>query len=226
MSEWIVRLMPLSTIDRLSGLGPADNELARFRMRIVTPQERVGSRSAHPRTVARDIGPVRVLALDSANPHGGVGGSLDSDQCSWLIRELDRARDGYVIVATHDGSRTMTSDARPDGSAPRVLGAEVASILLAHSCVVAWTSNTVHERSGRRHGDQAHGFWEIPGAVTGRGAPLAGGVAITSRERHLHRVIEVRGALSGEFGPVWDVRDPHESPVGDEGQRTGLAETH
>jgi hypothetical protein len=154
-----------------------------------------------------DVGAVRILALDSANPFGGVGGSLDSDQCAWLVRELGRAHDRYVVVATHDGSKTMTSATAPPEAPPRVLGSEVVSILLAHRQVVAWVSGTVHERAGRRHGDAGHGFWEIPGAAVGLGAPLAGGLSVTTEARHLHRVVVMRGALAGESGPAWEVRD-------------------
>jgi hypothetical protein len=47
---------------------------------------------------------VRILALDSANPHGGVGGSLDSDQCLWLVRELERARAPLEQLTTHQAT--------------------------------------------------------------------------------------------------------------------------
>jgi hypothetical protein len=102
----------------------------------------------------------------------------------------------------------MTSDTAPGGVPPRVLGTEVTSILLAHPTVLACGSGTMHERSGRRHGDIAHGFWEIPGAAVGLGAPLAGGMSVIAEDRHLHRVVVMRGALAGDAGPSWEVRDP------------------
>lgn len=208
MSEWIVRVLPLPVRDPFPSADPRREELARFRMRIVAPHERPGLHRHGPRVASVDVGRVRILALDTANPLGGVGGSLDSDQCLWLVRELERARGRYVVVASHDGSTTLINEATPPGTAPRVLGAEVTSLLLAHPSVIAWVSGTVHERSGRRHGDAAHGFWELPGAAVGLGAPLAGGVSLTAEDRHLHRVVTVRGALAGESGPTWEVRDP------------------
>jgi hypothetical protein len=208
VNEWIVRVMPLPMRDPFPVVDPLNTELARFRIRIIPPHDRPGLHAHGPRTAAVDVGAVRILALDSANPFGGVGGSLDSDQCAWLVRELGAAEDRYVIVASHDGSRTMTSTTAPTGSAARVLGAEVASILLAHRAVVGWLSGTVHERSGRRHGDAAHGFWEIPAAAGGLGTPLAGGISVSRQMRHLHSSIVMRGALSGEAGPTWEVRDP------------------
>lgn len=208
MNEWVVRVMPLPTRDPFPAVDPLETELARFRIRIISPHERPGLHPHGSRVESVDVGRVRILALDSANPFGGVGGSLDSDQCAWLVRELGSVPDRYVVVATHDGSRTLTSTTAPADAPPRVLGPEVVSILLAHRQVVAWVSGTVHERSGRRHGDSAHGFWEIPGASTGLGAPLAGGMSLSTKARHLHRVVVMRGALAGQSGPSWDVRDP------------------
>ena len=220
MNEWIVRVMPLPIRDAYPAVDPPRLEVARFRLRIVAPQDRPGLRPQGSRVEAMDVGPVRILALDTANPHGGVGGSLDSEQLAWLVRELGAARDRYVIVASHDGSRTLTSDTVPPGSPPRVLGGEIASLLLAHTTVVAWLSSTTHERSGRRHGDLAHGFWEIPGGAVGLGAPLAGGISVSRQVRHLHRVVVVRGALAGEAGPEWEVRDPLAESMVSEGDRT------
>jgi hypothetical protein len=208
VNEWIVRVMPLRVRDPFPVVDPLNIELARFRIRIIAPQDRPGLHAHGPRVAAIDVGAVRILALDSANPFGGVGGSLDSDQCAWLVRELGSAGDRYVIVASHDGPRTLTSETGPVGSAPRVLGDEVVSILLAHRTVVAWLAGTIHERSGRWHGGAAHGFWEVPAAAVGLGSPLAGGISVSRQARHLHSTIVMRGALSGEAGPTWEVRDP------------------
>lgn len=208
MSEWILRVMPLPVRDPFSAPDSSSVELARFRMRIVAPHERPASRGHGARWGVLDIGPVRIIGLDSANPHGGVGGSLDGDQCAWLVRELDGSRDRYVIVASHDGPRTLTSGSVPEGAPPRVLGPEALSLLLAHRNVIAWVSGTMHERAGRRHGDHGHGFWEIPGAASGLGAPLAGGLSVVGEDRHLHQVIVLRGALAGASGAQWEGRDP------------------
>jgi hypothetical protein len=208
VNEWIARIMPLPVRDPGFDSDSAIRELARFRLRIIAPHERPGSRIVGPHHGSVDIGPVRVLALDTANPHGGVGGSLDSDQCAWLVRELGRSRDRYVVLATHDGARTMTNATAAPGAPPRVLGTEVVSLLLAQPTVIAWVSDTMHDRTGRRHGDAAHGFWELPGATSGVGSPLAGGLCIRAEDRHLHRVVVLAGALAGDAGPHWELRDP------------------
>jgi hypothetical protein len=207
VNEWIVRVLPLPLRAPVLQDGP-NTDLARFRIRIVAPADRPAGVIHRDRQAAMDIGPVRILALDTVNPHGGVGGSLDSDQCAWLVRELDRARDRYVVLATHHGPRTLTSDARPPSAAPRVLGREILSILTVHDSVVAWICGTTHERSGVRHGAAPHGFWELPGSATGTGAPLAGGLALSAhREPHGRRIV-MSGALAGESGPRWSLRDP------------------
>lgn len=213
MNEWIARIMALPMREPFADEDGASGDLARFRIRIVAPHERPGSRIIGLRHGSLDVGLVRIIALDSANPHGGVGGSLDSEQCAWLVRELGRSRDRYVVLATHDGARTMTNATAPPGTPPRVLGAEVTSLLLAHPTVIAWISDTMHDRAGRRHGDAAHGFWELPGATTGVGSPLAGGLSVRAEARHLHHVVVMSGALAGDSGPRWDLRDPGLSPA-------------
>lgn len=47
-----------------------------------------------------DVGPVRVIALDSQTP-GESGGSLCDARVAWLSAQLDAARDRPVIVALH-----------------------------------------------------------------------------------------------------------------------------
>jgi hypothetical protein len=204
--EGLVRVMPLPLRDEGRGDPTGLAELARFRLRIVAPLSRVGHRLSGDRAALVDVGPVRVIALDTANEWGGVGGSLDSDQAAWLVRQLEEARDRYVVIATHDSSLTLTSDRVPPGRAPRVLGPELAAILLAHPTVVAWVSATLHHRGGRRHGQADHGFWELPGATEGREAPLAGGLSISRRADG--RTLVMHGALAAAQGPLWEVRDP------------------
>lgn len=109
-----------------------------------------------------DAGRVRVIALDSRNPHGGAGGSIDSDQCSWLVRQLELNRNSYVLVASRDSSFTMANRAVLSTLPPRVLGPEIVSILLAHSSVVGWVSAQPSVLAEQRHGHFEHGFWELP----------------------------------------------------------------
>ena len=205
MNEWIARVMPLPVTDGWRTTEPAIHEIARFRIRIVSPHTRPGTRLNGERCEAIDVGPVRILALDSANPWGGVGGSLDSAQVAWMVRELERARDRFVVVASHDSSLTLTSDRSPAGQPPRILGPEVSAILLAHEQVIAWVTGMMHHRSGLRHGQDSHGLWELPGASDGRDAPLAGGLSIAIREDR--NAVAMRGALVPDQGRAWELPD-------------------
>ncbi|GAA3809092.1 metallophosphoesterase [Cellulomonas soli] len=116
---------------------------------------------------ARDVGEVRVIALDTVNPHGGWQGSVDDAQLTWLDEQLTAARGRYVIVTSHHPSWTLTNLYAPDG-APARHGAEaVLALLLRHPGVVAWCAGHVHAHSALRHtapgprGERGEGLWEI-----------------------------------------------------------------
>lgn len=109
----------------------------------------------------RDVGRLRVIALDTVNPHGGWQGSLDEAQFAWLIDQVDAASDRHVVIASHHPSFTLTNDYAPDGSQRRVLGSEVVVTLLEHPNVIAWIAGHVHFHTAIRHGDDTRSFWEI-----------------------------------------------------------------
>jgi metallophosphoesterase (TIGR03767 family) len=110
---------------------------------------------------AEDVGALRLIALDTVNPHGGWQGSLDGDQLAWLVEELGMAADRHVVIASHHPSPTLTNSYAPEGAAPRVLGPQVVDALLAAGNVVAWIAGHVHFHAAGRHGDDDHGFWEL-----------------------------------------------------------------
>jgi hypothetical protein len=112
-------------------------------------------------------GEARLLALDTVNPHGGRGGSVDSWQCAWLVRELAASSGERVVVTTRHRSRDLHNTRAPDGASPRVLGRELASILLAHDCVVGWVGGYRHRPQVQRHGDRVNGFWEATPSALG-----------------------------------------------------------
>ena len=110
---------------------------------------------------ATDVGRLRVICLDTVNPHGGWQGSLDVTQFAWLQDQLDEAAERYVVIASHHPSPTLTNDYRPPGAEERVLGSEVVVTLLEHPTVIAWVAGHVHFHSAGRHGDEQRGFWEL-----------------------------------------------------------------
>lgn len=114
-----------------------------------------------PRWFARDVGALRLIALDTVNPHGGWQGSIDDEQLAWLRAELEAARHRYVVIASHHPSPTLTNDWAPDGAPRRVLGEELVATLLAHRNVIAWIAGHIHAHAALRHGDATGGFWEV-----------------------------------------------------------------
>lgn len=115
------------------------------------------------RAWAADVGELRVVALDTVNPHGGWQGSLDEAQLAWLDDELTRAADRYVLVASHHPSWALTNGYVPPGALPRRLADDVVALLLRHRCVVAWLSGHVHRHTTQWHQapDRPGGLWEV-----------------------------------------------------------------
>lgn len=111
---------------------------------------------------AADIGRVRVVAVDTVNPYGGWEGSVDAEQLGWLEERLVEARDGYVVIASHHPSWTLTNSYHPDG-ARRGLADDVLALLARHPCVVAWVAGHVHAHTSLWHPapGRAGGLWEL-----------------------------------------------------------------
>lgn len=144
---------PIEADDRRAFASPAD--FAR------TTDAGASDRGDSRNYFAREAGDLVILSLDTVNPHGGWQGSIDSDQCAWLVRKLKEYRDKYVVIASHHPSPCLTNDFAPKGATPRVLGRELVEILLAHSNVIAWIAGHVHHHACLWHHDGDHGFWEI-----------------------------------------------------------------
>lgn len=109
----------------------------------------------------RDLDRIRIVCLDTVNPHGGWQGSLGRSQLDWLARVLAESDDRYVVVASHHPSPTMFNDYTPVGAEPRVLGDEVVALLLSAPTVVAWIAGHIHAHAAEYRGDKRRGFWEI-----------------------------------------------------------------
>lgn len=120
------------------------------------------STSMHERNYyTTEIGELVLITLDTVNPHGGWQGSIDSDQCAWLIRQLERNRDRYIVIASHHPSPCLTNAFAPMNEPPRVLSAELKGILHSHNNVIAWLAGHVHHHAALWHQEGSHGFWEI-----------------------------------------------------------------
>jgi hypothetical protein len=113
---------------------------------------------------------VRLIALDTRNPHGGRGGSLDSDQCAWLVRELAKEPGRGVVVTTRHRSHELRNARALPGTAPRILGEELVPLLLAHAHVLGWISGNRHRPAATRHGVRDTGLWEMTPSLLGFGS--------------------------------------------------------
>lgn len=110
---------------------------------------------------------VRGIVLDSVNPNGESSGSLDQEQFAWLRTQLEAVsgpgRDKLVLVFSHHTVASMTNMlVFADDPSPRVLGTEVAALLLEFPNVVAWVNGHTHvNRVTPYTRPDGGGFWEI-----------------------------------------------------------------
>lgn len=176
---------PLAVLEAAAAVGPArythDGE-APFEIVVADPEralvdpgdlpaavDAAGDAAASARPGAPsacwavDVGRVRVVALDTVNPHGGWQGSVDEAQLAWLADELDRADDRYVVVTSHHPSWALTNAYAPPGAARRHLADAVLALLLRHPGVVAWVSGHVHQHAHLWHQAPGRdgGLWEV-----------------------------------------------------------------
>jgi metallophosphoesterase (TIGR03767 family) len=126
---------------------------------------------------AFDRGVVRGLVLDTVNPFGGSEGSIDQAQLDWLTAELQAgsrryldadgnwvrggARDRLFVLFSHHTVETMTNAA----GVGRILGPQVAQLLLRFPNVVLWVNGHTHRNAvvpfARPAGRPGGGFWEV-----------------------------------------------------------------
>lgn len=154
---------PLLTLEGVAPLGPARyvHTPASPSVPIVADERRrlLGSDELTSPWV-RDIGAVRVIAMDTVNPYGGWQGSIGASHLAWLREVLEQSADRYVIVTSHHPSWCLTN-AYTLGE-PRHLAAEVVHVLLDQPHVIAWLSGHVHAHASLWHeGADGNGFWEI-----------------------------------------------------------------
>ncbi len=109
---------------------------------------------------SKDVGELRVIALDTVNEHGGWQGSIDEPQLDWLRGEL-AAADRPVVITSHHPSWTMINPYTVPGAPRRVLAAELIETLLAEPKVVLWLAGHVHRHVVRLHPSAHGGLLEV-----------------------------------------------------------------
>ncbi|WP_448061357.1 TIGR03767 family metallophosphoesterase [Cellulomonas hominis] len=149
--------VPITADRRRAPVGPGDFAVAHLEAAQSTRVSAVGN------AWACDVGQVRLIALDTVNPHGGWQGSLDEDQLGWLADQLDEASGRYVVITSHHPSWTLTNPYAPAGAAPRATADDVLALLLRHPGVVAWVAGHVHAHTSLWHQapDRDGGLWEL-----------------------------------------------------------------
>jgi metallophosphoesterase (TIGR03767 family) len=106
-----------------------------------------------------DQGLVTVLVLDTVDEYGGWQGSLDVDQYAWLEAELvlADAERRYVVLASHHPLDTLVNARVADAAPRRILGPELAMMLVEHPCLVLWLNGHTHETAATPRGT----WWEL-----------------------------------------------------------------
>ncbi len=168
-----IGVSPLRTAEAIPPVGPARYIHEESSPRVFVPRDqgrdllsatdfpRLTRDDEGPNYFASDVGDLRVIALDTINPHGGWQGSIDEEQLAWLHAELTATTGRYILITSHHPSPTMINDFAPSGSR-RVLGEELVSVLVSHPGVIAWIAGHVHFHAAAwRPGQGGSGFWEI-----------------------------------------------------------------
>jgi metallophosphoesterase (TIGR03767 family) len=110
---------------------------------------------------------VRGIVLDTVNPNGESGGSLDEAQFAWLREQLEAVsgpgRDRLVVVFSHHPPNSMDNRiVFADSPGRRVLGPEVLALLLEFPNVVLWVNGHTHvNRITAYPRPGGGGFWEV-----------------------------------------------------------------
>ena len=155
---------PLIAIEAVPGIGPSRYTHDASSPRTAVPpdpeREIVHPGDFGPTRWVRDIGRIRLIALDTVNPHGGWQGSLDREQFTWLQDQLARA-DRPVVITSHHPLECLINGYVPAGEPARILQDEVRELALSSPHVAAWVAGHVHTHMAIRHGTDERCFWEI-----------------------------------------------------------------
>ena len=109
---------------------------------------------------SRDLGGVRLIAMDTVNPFGGWQGSLDQEQFAWL-EETIAASDRPVVLASHHPLETIFNGYTTGES--RVCKDELEAMLIKYPQVILWVAGHEHRHHVEWVGDRSGniGFWHV-----------------------------------------------------------------
>ncbi len=148
---------------------------------------------------------VRGIVLDTVNPGGLSNGSIDRTQLNWLKQQLAAAKDKIVILFSHHTIGTMdNASLAPNEKGPRVLGPEVAQLLLQSPQVVLWVNGHTHVNKvipHRRSGGTG-GFFELNTASH----------IDWPQQSRLIEILDNRDGTLSVFGTILDFAAPTADP--------------
>jgi metallophosphoesterase (TIGR03767 family) len=111
-------------------------------------QENVNNNTAY---WYKDLENVRLISMDTVNPHGGWQGSIDEIQFSWIKSKLGEAKEKYCILLSHHPSPTLINGYAPSSKPRRILKDELLKELYKHKNLIAWIAGHVHRHASGIH---------------------------------------------------------------------------
>ena len=99
----------------------------------------------------KDLEKIRLISMDTVNPHGGWQGSIDEKQLNWIREKLTEAKDKYCVLLSHHPSPTLINDFAPSGKPRRVIKDELLQELYQHKNLIAWIAGHVHRHASGLH---------------------------------------------------------------------------
>lgn len=113
----------------------------------------------------QDIDEIRIVSLDTVNPHGGWQGSIDQTQFDWLRKTLSDNKPRYFVILSHHPASTLFNLYAPDGAERRIGEMELLELLFKEPRVILWLAGHNHEHKidflEKQGTDSKSGFWHI-----------------------------------------------------------------
>jgi len=104
---------------------------------------------------------VRLISIDTVNPHGGWQGSVDVEQLEWLEGELRSDRIVPTVILSHHPVQDLINLYHPPQSSPRVGREALVEKLTDFNNVFLWLAGHSHRNRITHHGGSRRGFWQI-----------------------------------------------------------------
>ena len=107
-----------------------------------------------------EVGHIKLIVIDSVNPHGGWQGSIDQQQFEWIESEIKNS-EKPVVLASHHPSSKLFNDYSPNER--RICQSEFEDMLLKYPKVLLWLAGHEHRHHVNWIGPEKGrvGLWQI-----------------------------------------------------------------